>query len=283
MTAVEPAPAVAAPHVKIRPPKRWPRLRLGELWVGRDLLFTFGGRDIKLRYRQTVMGALWIVISPLLAAATFAFVFGRVAGLQSEGVSYFLYALVGMLAWTAFSNTVQKMGQALVSNAQMVSKIWFPRLVIPTSVLLGTLLDFAVTLVIVAVVMVLQFPHLHLSMLMMPLWLAGLLCLGAGLGYASCGLMVRYRDVQPVVMLGMQLLLYISPIAYGASAVPRSARVFYDINPLVPLIEGVRAALLHTTGPTMLQGLYGLGAAVVILWAGVTVFRHQERTFADVI
>ncbi len=282
MTLADHRPA-PPPATVIRPPSSWPSPRVRELWRSRDLLVTFAAREVKLRYRQTVLGVAWIVISPFLAAGVFAFVFSEVARLPSQNVPYFLYAFVGMVGWTAFSNGLTRMSQCLVMNAQMVTKIYFERLTLALGTLLATVVDLLVVVVIAFVTMAaFQFAPTW-SILTLPVWLVGLLALSGGLGLMAGALMVRYRDILPLVTVGTQLLLYISPVAYGTGAVPHRVRPFFEANPLVGLIGGLRSCMLGLPFPSTGTIVYGLVAAVAFAVLGLAVFRRQERTFADVI
>lgn len=271
------------PVVVIRPPGRWPRLNGRQLIRSHELLVLFAARDIKLRYRQTVLGAAWVVLTPALAAAVFSFVFSSVARLPSEHVPYFLFALVGMAAWIAFSNGLTRSSQALVTNAPMVTKIYFERLTLTLGTLLGNLIDTAIVLVIVAVAMVAEGVAPGVGLISLPLWLGCLVAMAGGLGLMAGALMVRYRDLQPIVVVGTQILLYASPVAYSATAVPAHLRTVFEINPLVGAIDGTRWALLDTRPPTAGLVAYSLVAAVVLGVLGLVVFRRQERGFADVI
>jgi lipopolysaccharide transport system permease protein len=277
------SPTEPAPHIVIKPPSRWAPLNLGEVWEFRDLLTRFAIRDLKLRYKQTALGVIWVVLQPLLAAGIFTFVFGRVAGLPSEGVPYFVFAYVGMMAWTAFSSTLSKISGSLVGNAQLISKIFFPRLVLPLSTLGSTLVDFSVALAMGVVVIAVGGVTPSLAILTMPLWFVLALALGSGLGLIAAALMVQYRDIAYVLPVVTQFLLYGTPIAYALSAVPESSRWIVELNPLTGVIEGFRWSLIDTPAPPPAVAAWSLIASVMLFLAGSLVFTRMERRFADVI
>lgn len=270
--------------VRIRPPGRWEALNLSALWRFRDLLWALALRDIKLRYRQTVLGVLWVVLQPLLGAGIFAFVFGRIAKLDSGGVPYVLFTYVGLLAWNLFSTTVNKATTALVTNASLVSKVAFPRLLLPLSAAVSGLVDFAVGLAAGAVVFAVVGWLPELTLVVAPFWLALLLLLALGVGLIAGALAVAYRDVVHVMPVALQLLLYASPVGYAIGAIPEGwPRTLYQLNPLAAMIEGFRSAALGT-GPTDLKAaLYATSIAVAFFMTGVVFFRRRERQFADVI
>ena len=280
--------AVAPPggrprRLKIRPGSGWAGLNLRELWDFRDLLLILAGRDLKLRYRQTALGVAWVVLQPLLAAAIFAFVFGKVAGLSTDDLPPFLFTFAGMLGWTVFSGTLGKAGPILVANAHLVSKVYFPRLLLPLSVVLSTLVDFAVSLAVMFFLMAAYGRPPTWALMLLPVWVLLLLALSAGLGLVTSALSVSYRDVQYIVPVILQLMMYASPVAYPVSAVPEGFRAFYYLNPLAGVLEAMRYSLLGSGQIHMGHLAYSAAFAVVVLVAGAFFFRRMERRFADVI
>lgn len=275
--------ALRTPHLVIKPPSRWAPLRLGEVWEFRDLVYRFVRRDLTLRYRQTALGVIWVIVQPLLAAGAFSFVFGKVAKLDSQGVPYFAFAYAGMLAWNVFSSSLSKVSGSLVGNQSLISKIFFPRLVLPLSTLGSTLVDFVVALAMMAVVLVAVGIAPGWALALLPLWLATALLLGTGIGLAAAALMVSYRDVAYVLPVATQLLLYASPIAYAVSQVPASMRFAVDLNPLTGALEGFRWSLLGTAAPTVGAVVWSVTASLGCFVAGALVFTRMERKFADVI
>jgi lipopolysaccharide transport system permease protein len=237
-----------------------------------------------LRYRQTVLGVVWVILQPLLAAGILSFVFGNVAELPPPaGIPYFLFTLVGTVGWTAFSAVANRSSSSLVANAGLVQKAFFPRLLLPLSNTCSALVDVAVSLCLVAVVLLVQGAHSGLGIVTFPFWLATLVVIGLGLGLASSALMVRYRDVGYVLPVAVQFLLFLSPVAYTLDSVPPSTRTLYELNPLAGMLEGFRWSLLGTERPSAGLTAYCITSSVVVFVLGVLIFHRMERGFADVI
>ncbi|HZT44228.1 MAG TPA: ABC transporter permease [Chthonomonadaceae bacterium] len=276
-------PNTTKPHLVIRPSKGWQALNLRELWRFRDLFFSLAERDVKLRYRQTALGVIWVVIQPLIAAGIFSFVFGRVARLPSDGVPYLVFSYAGLLGWNAFQNTVTKASASLVQNQALISKTFFPRILLPLSLLCSTLIDFGVALIMMGVLMAVYGIAPTAGLLLLPVWLLLILMLAAGIGLYASAVAVTYRDVLHVVPVAMQMLLYASPIAYSVTAVPARWHALYMLNPLSGLLEGFRWSLLGR-GPLPLGSLaYAAVVSLGVLLAGAIVFQKMERRFADVV
>lgn len=281
--SLEGASSVRRPLVTLRPPGRWAALRLGELVAFRDLLFTLAQRDVKLRYKQTMLGVSWVVLQPLLAAGIFTFVFGLIAKLPSDGVPYFLFSFAGLLGWNLFNNVMTRSSGCLVSNAHLISKVFFPRLVLPISSIGSALIDFAVALGMMALLLVVYrwLPGAGLALL--PVWLTILLLLAFGVGIWTAALSVSYRDVQYVMPVFIQILFYASPVPYGASLVPKHLQGIYYLNPVSAPLEAVRSALLGTPLPPVQWLAYSAAMAAFASIAGLIAFKRMERRFADVI
>jgi lipopolysaccharide transport system permease protein len=274
----------ATPLRRIRSTTRRTPLDLGELWRYRDLWLTLALRDVKLRYRQTALGVAWVVLLPLLASGIFTLVFGVVAGLPSDGSPYFLFVFAGYLGWNAFQNTLQRCGISLIGNTALVTKVYFPRIILPAASVLASLLDFAIGVVLLELVLLVRgdAPSLA-SLAMVPLFMLLLQLIALGAGFISAALSVKFRDVQYVVPFLIQLLLYASPVAYGVAAVPASVRPFYLLNPIAPLLDGLRTALLGR-GDVHWLAIGGSALAGVALFAaGTLFFLYQDRQYADVI
>jgi len=278
------AAPIAAPLRRIRSTTRRTPLDLGELWRYRDLWLTLALRDVKLRYRQTALGVAWVVLLPLLASGIFTLVFGMIARLPSDGSPYFLFVFAGYLGWNAFQNTLQRCGISLIGNTALVTKVYFPRIILPAASVLASLLDFAVGAVMLLLVLLVrgELPSLA-SLALVPLFMLLVQLLGLGLGFVSAALTVRFRDVQYVLPYLIQLLLYASPVAYGVSAVPQAVRRFYLLNPIAPLLDGLRTALLGR-GDVHWAAIGGSAlVSVAAFAAGVLFFLYQDRQYADVI
>lgn len=267
----------------ITPPRRWAPLRLHEVWEFRDLFRRFVARDLTLRYRQTALGVIWVVLQPLLGAGILSFVFGQIAHLPSDGVPYFSFAYVGMLAWNTLAATITKISTSLIGNQQLISKIFFPRLVLPLSTLGSTMVDFAVAFGMLIVILFAQGVHVGWTILTFPIWLVLLVLLGSGIGLGAASLMVSYRDIGYVLPVLLQIGLYASPVAYSVAAVPSAVRWVVNVNPLTGLLEGFRSAFLGRAVPS--AGAIGWSAAcsVFAFLLGALVFANRERRFADVI
>jgi lipopolysaccharide transport system permease protein len=260
-----------------------PRLDLAELWTYRDLLLMLAIRDLKLRYRQTALGVMWVVLGPLLSAGIFTFVFSRVAKLHSEGVSYFLFAFSGTIAFGVFNNIITRVSGSLTNNTQLVAKVYFHRLVLPLSTAFSTMVDFGVGAVLLAAAMALGGVAPGAALLTLPFWLLLLATIGLAGGLVAGAATVRYRDIGLITQLLVQLLMYISPVAYSASAVPSSAKFFYEINPMVGALNGFRWALFGTRALEAGPVAYSIAVAVIGLPVSLYMFRRIERNFADVI
>jgi lipopolysaccharide transport system permease protein len=271
------------PYLKIRPSSGWRALDLAQVWQYRDLLLTLAKRDIKLRYRQTFLGVLWVVFQPLMAAGIFSFVFGKVASLPSDGIPYFMFSFAGLLGWNLFSNTVGKAGGSLLGNAHLISKVFFPRIILPLSSVVSTLIDFAVALAMLAVLMAIYHVAPSSSLLLLPVWLTLLLMLGLGAGLLTSAMGVTYRDIGYIVPVLTQFLLYASPVAYATSAVPPRLRVYYFLNPLSGLLDAFRWSLLGRGEIQWGCVAYSMVFCVALFALGALMFKRMERKFADVI
>ena len=283
-TAAAPAPR---PHLTIKPSTRWSALNLGEVWQFRDLLMTLAARDVKLRYRQTALGAIWVVLQPLISAGVFALVFGKIANLPSDHIPYFIFSFAGLLAWNAFANTLTKAAGSLIGNTQLVSKVYFPRLILPLSTVFSTMIDFGVALVMMFVLIALYHIPLHLGLLLLPVWLLLILLLSVGIGLVSAALTVSYRDVSFILPVLTTFLMYASPVAYSLTVVLHKlhgvARDVYFLNPMATLLEAFRWSLLGTGHLSGGYILYTVLLTIVVFVGGAFLFKKMERRFADVI
>ena len=275
--------AAPPPAVVITPPGRLGLPRWGELWGAREVLYRFGQRDVLLRYRQTAVGVLWVVLQPLVSAGILSLVFGKVANLPSQGMPYFVFSFAGTLAWNLFNNVIGRSAPSLVSNASLVSKVFFPRLLVPLSTTLSVLLDFGVALVLGVVLLFVFRVNPGWPVLLIPVWVVLLVSCGLGVGLAAASLQVKYRDIGYFLPWVMQLVMYGSPVAYSLDAIPHSIRWAFEANPMTWFLEAFRWSFLGLPGPAPWQiaGLFGVSALVLL--SGVLVFQKNERLFADVI
>ena len=268
----------------LRPTHGWVSIDVRELVRFKDLLFQLAARDVKLRYKQTLLGVTWVVLQPVLAAGLLNFAFGVVAGLKTDRTPYFLFSFVGLAAWNLFGWTLSKTSSSMVGNAYLVSKVYFPRLILPLSGTLSTLLDFSVSMAVMVVLMVIYGVRPGWALLVLPIWACLLLCMSLGIGFIAAALTVDYRDVQYILPILIPFMLYASPVAYPASRLPvHYQRLFFLLNPIAALIEGFRWSLLHTARPPLPYVAWSAAVAVTLFIFGAAVFRRTERNVADVI
>jgi lipopolysaccharide transport system permease protein len=271
-------------HVRITASGRWAPLNLPELWAYRGLCFFLVWRDVKVRYAQTVLGGAWAVLQPVLSMVVFTVIFGRFVRVPSEGVPYPVFSLAGLVPWTYFSSALSGASNSLFNNASLITKIWFPRLVIPSAPVLAALVDFGIALVVLLLVM-LGFGLLPspISALLLPLPVILMMMTALGAGCWLSALNIQYRDVKHLTGFLVQLWMYGSPIVYPLALVPAAYRPLYALNPMAGAIAGFRAALLGTPGPSAVELAISFAAGTVLLLSGVLYFRRTERIFADVI
>ena len=271
------------PHLTLRASRGWTALHLSDLWLYRDLLLTLASRDLKLRYKQTVLGVVWVILQPLLAAGIFSFVFNLVAKLPSDGKPVLVFSFAGLLGWTFFSNVLTKVSGCLVGNSHLISKVFFPRLILPLSNVASCVVDLGVSSAMMVLLMFIYHVVPSAALLLAPVCLLILTTIATGVGLWAAALMVPYRDIQYVLPVFMNLLLFASPVAYSLTAVPEWVRRVYLLNPLVPPLAGLRASILGTPFPSagslMVSALFG----VMVLAASLYAFKRMERSFADVI
>ncbi len=278
------SPPTTPPLRQIRPTSRWSWLDFSEMWNYRDLLWSLAFRDLRLRYRQTALGVLWVVFQPLAGAGIFTLVFGWVAGMRAPGESYFLFSLAGLLTWNVFQATLGKSSMALLGNASLVSKVYFPRLLLPFSTLLSTLVDLAIGLCAFVFIGWLSPARPQCGALStLPLWMGLALASSLGLGLLAASVMTRFRDVQHVLPMLLPFLMYASPVAYGMAAVPQGWAHFFKWNPVGWMLEGTRAALIGGESVPLGWAVYTAAVSAVLLVAGIVSFRRMERSFADVV
>jgi len=259
------------------------KLDFRDLWEYRDLMFFLAWRDISVRYKQTILGILWAVLQPLLTMIVFTLIFGGLAKIPSDSVPYPIFSFCALLPWQFFSTAISSSADSLVGNANLISKVFFPRLVIPLSSVLPPAVDFAVSLVMLAVLMLLFGVHITWNIIFFPLFiiLAGLAALGFGLWLSA--LNVQYRDIRYVVPFLVQFLLFLSPIAYPTSMVPDALRILYALNPIVGVVEGFRWSVLGTSVDVLPLIVTSVFVTATLLATGAFYFRNMERTFSDII
>jgi lipopolysaccharide transport system permease protein len=272
----------SAPELLLMPHTGWQPVDFREIWQGRELFAFLVWRDVKIRYKQTVLGGLWALFQPLLAMLIFTVVFGRLAGIRSDGPPYPLFAYSGLVLWTFFANSVSMSSNSLVGNQVLVSKIYFPRVFIPLASIGALVLDLFIGLLLVFGLMIHYRWPLSTGCIWMPLYILGTLLASSGLGLILSALNVSFRDVKYAVPFFIQMGLFVSPVIYPLSYVPARFRILLGLNPMSGMIVGFRQSVL---GGSTDWGLVGTSFAIcaTLFVAGLFIFRRMERRFADII
>lgn len=268
----------------------WAIFDLREVWQYRDLLMALANRDVKLRYRQTALGFIWVLLQPLLGAGVVTILFSGLGGLSTGPIPPFVLSFAGMIGWTAFSQTVSKASNSLVGNAPLVSKVYFPRLALPLSTVFSTLLDLGVSVAVLATLMIVTRTAPSAFCFLAPLWLIPMFLMGMGIGLFTGALMVSYRDVAPIQNMVLQYATYVVPAGYSLAQILEKmpkAYWFFQLNPLSHLLEGLRWSLFGAANgmaaPSAGGVAYALLFTVLLLFFGMISFGKMERRFADVI
>lgn len=281
LTAVEVAPPM--PVIQIKPSKGWVSLKLGELWAYRELLYFLVWRDIKVRYKQTVLGIAWAVIQPFFTMLIFSLFFGRLAKVPSDGIPYALFSFAALVPWTFFANGLIMASNSLVDSANLIKKVYFPRLAIPLATVLSGIVDFALAFVMLLGMMLYYGIVPTIQVLWLPLLLLLALVTSLGVSLWLSAMNVQFRDVRYAIPFLTQLWLFATPIAYPSSLLSEPWRTLYGINPMVGVVEGFRWALLGTnTSPGPIIIVSSL-VALFIMVSGTFYFRRMEKTFADMV
>jgi lipopolysaccharide transport system permease protein len=256
-----------------------------DLWRYRELFQVLAWRDLSVRYKQTAIGALWAIIRPLLAMVVFTVIFGRLAKLPSEGTApYPLMVFAGMLPWTFFASGLSEASNSLINNANLISKVYFPRLIVPTATIVVSFVDFLISFVILILLMVWYRYPPGWQMLCLPFFVVFAFFTSIGPSLWITALNVKYRDFRYIIPFIVQFGLYVSPVGFSSSIVPEQWRLLYSINPMVAVIDGFRWCILGGQSPIYLPGLaVGLIVTAFFVWLGVHQFRRFEKTFADLI
>lgn len=268
--------------VENRPARGLRRLDLHELWAYRELAGFLALRDLKVRYKQAVFGVAWAIVQPLATVAVFTVVFNRLASVQSEEIPYPVFALAGLTLWTYVSNGVNRATLSLVGNPALVTKVYFPRILAPIASVLPALVDFAISLILLGILIPVYGATLSGAAVTLPIWIIGASATAMGVGLILGTLNVRYRDVNQGIAFFIQLWFFLSPVAYASSSVPEGWRWVYALNPMVGWIDGLRWAVLGAPWPG-LRLLVSVVSTLVVCTLGVAYFQAAERRFADVI
>lgn len=270
------------PTLIIRPPRKWVPVDLHELWNYRELLTSFTLRDIKIRYKQTGLGFAWAIIQPLFMMLIFTIIFGGFAKIPSDGIPYPLFSFAALLPWMLFSEGLTRSTMSMVANSNIMTKVYFPRLIMPISGILSPLVDFAVSISILILMMAYYGFVPTINVVFLPLFILLALATSLGIGLWLSALNVKYRDFQYTVPFIIQLWMYASPVVYPASMIPEAIRPLYGLNPMAGVIEGFRWALLGTEIPGSMI-FVSVGVVVVLLVSGMFYFRRMEQYYADIV
>jgi lipopolysaccharide transport system permease protein len=261
----------------------WTAINFAELWQYRELLVFYAIRDIKVRYKQTVLGAAWAVLQPVMTMVVFSIFFGRLAGVPSDGIPYPVFAFCALLPWQLFAFALTQSSNSLVQDAQVLTKVYFPRLIIPFGSVVAGLVDFAIAFVVL-IGMMLYFDIVpSLAMLTLPLFILLALAAALAVGLWLSALNVKYRDVRYTTTFLAQFWLFVTPVAYSSSLVPPHWQAVYAVNPMVGVVEGFRWALLGKSAPPGAMLVVSVAATAILLTGGLFYFRRMEKTFADII
>jgi lipopolysaccharide transport system permease protein len=276
-------PPESAPPLIIRPAQGWASVGLKEIWAYRELLYFLMWRDIKVRYKQTALGAAWAIIQPFFMMVVFSLFFGKLAGVPSDGIPYPVFTFCALLPWQLFAQALNESSNSLVANERLITKVYFPRLVIPISAVLGGLVDFAIAFVVLLLLMAYYGIVPHIAVLTLPLFILLAVMTALGVGLWLSALNVQYRDVRYTLNFLVQFWMFLTPVAYPSSIVPEKWRALYGLNPMAGVVEGFRWALLGKTqapGPLL---AVSVGVVILTLVGGLYYFRRMEETFADIV
>ncbi len=267
----------------IKPSRGWAALNLRELWLYRELIFFMTWRDLKVRYKQTLLGASWAILQPFLTMVIFSIFFGNLAKVPSDGVPYPIFSYTALVPWILFSKALQDASRSLVANSHMITKVYFPRMILPLSSIMAGVVDFLIAFVVLLGMMVFFniFPTVNVWVL--PLFLLLALVTAVGVGLWLSALNVLFRDINYILPFLTQFWMYLTPVAYPSSMIPAEWQVIYALNPMTGVVEGFRWALLGTGQPPGIMTLVSSITAVVLLISGMFYFKRMERLFADMV
>ena len=271
------------PIIQIRPSRGWVPITLRDLWEYRELLYFLVWRDVKVRYKQTVFGIAWAILQPLLTMIVFSIFFGHLAGIPSDGIPYPIFTYTALLPWQLFSHALIKSSDSLVANEHLITKVYFPRLVIPISAVLAGLVDFSIAFGVLIVLMFFFGIVPTAAILTLPFFVLLAIATALAFGLWLSALNAQYRDVRYIIPFLSQFWLFATPIAYSSNLVPEPWRAWYGLNPMAGVVEGFRWALLGKTWDTAPLLLVSTVIVVFLLVSGLAYFRRMERTFVDVI
>ena len=267
----------------IKPSFGWAALNLRDLLLYRELIFFMTWRDLKVRYKQTLLGASWAILQPFLTMVVFSIFFGNLAKVPSDGVPYPIFSYTALIPWTLFSKALQDASRSLVANSHMITKVYFPRMILPLSSVMAGVVDFLIAFVVLLGMMVFFNIFPTINILALPLFLLLALVTAVGVGLWLSALNVLFRDINYVLPFLTQFWMFLTPVAYPSSMVPSEWQVIYALNPMTGVVEGFRWALLGTGPPPGIMMLVSSITAVILLISGMFYFRRMERLFADMV
>lgn len=271
------------PELTIEPSRGWVPLRLHELWEYRELLYFLVWRDIKVRYKQTVLGAAWAIIQPFFTMVVFSIFFGILAKVPSDGIPYPVFAYCALLPWQLFAFALTQSSNSLVANQNLITKVYFPRLIVPTSSVLAGLVDFGIAFIILLGLLLYYGIVPTWAIITLPFFVLLAIITALAVGFWLSALNVEYRDVQYTIPFITQFWLFITPIAYSSTLVPPAWRTLYGLNPMVGVVEGFRWALLGTANPPWPLFAISVAVVLVLLWGGLFYFRRMEKHYTDIV
>jgi len=269
--------------IRIEPSRGWVSIELSELWTYRELLYFLIWRDVKVRYKQTVIGIGWAILQPLLTMVIFTMIFGNFAKIPSDGLPYPVFAFTALLPWNLFAGALNRCTLSLVGSANLITKVYFPRLIVPVSAIISGIIDFAIAFVFLLGLMLWFHIVPTWGAIALPIFLLLTLITALAVGLWLSALDVRYRDVGHAIPFLIQIWMFLSPVAYPLSVVPEKWRLLYSLNPMVGVIEGFRWALLGKESPDFMVIAVSTAVVVALLLSGLVSFPRLERTFADVV
>jgi lipopolysaccharide transport system permease protein len=276
-------PTAKAPSIRIDPATRWASIDFRELWEFRELLYFLTWRDIKIRYKQTVLGAAWAIIQPVFMMLVFSLFFGRLAKVPSDGIPYPVFTFCALLPWQLFAHSVAEASNSVVGNQNLITKVYFPRLVIPLSAVLGGLVDFAISFVVLLGLVLWYGIVPGWGIITLPGFVLLAICTALAVGLWLSALSVKYRDVRYLINFLLQFWMFATPVVYSSSIVPEKWRALYGLNPMAGVVEGFRWALLGKSSALGSMLWVSIAVVVIVMIGGVYYFRRMEQEFADIV
>jgi len=279
--------AYRTPVVIIQPTRGWAALQLRQIWQYHELLYFLVWRDVKIRYKQTALGVMWIVLQPIISMIVFSGLFGALLNVPTGTTPYPLFVYAGLVPWNYFAGSLSRSSTGLVDNANLITKVYFPRVIVPLSGVLAGLIDFGVSISVLALLMLVYHVQLTFAILLLPAFLLLAMATALGFGLWLSALNVRYRDIKQLMPFVVQIWMYVTPVVYGATLIPEKYRWLLALNPMTIVVEGFRWTLLGTSSSfeQVSWGIVVISLIVVgaTLISGIVYFRNTERTFADIV